>query len=190
VSRDVPGRGATPWRRWVDAVSPWALAALVLLGLWVAQPFRIPSDSMRDTLLAGDHLLVGTWDFGLPIPMTSRRLPALNAPHRGDVVVFQYPRDPDVDYVKRCVATGGEMVEIRDKELRVDGREVEEPYVIHTDESVRPAGYDYRDNYGPYRVPAGEVFVMGDNRDDSEDSRNWGTVRRELLIGRPLFIYW
>lgn len=169
---------------------PWMLAVALAAGWWLAQPFRIPTESMRDTLLAGDHVLVSKWDFGLAVPFTALHLPAVHQPTRGDLVVFRYPRDRRQDYVKRCVALGGDTVEIRDKQLAIDRQPVEEPYVIHTDGSVRPGGYDYRDNYGPYRVPAGELFVMGDNRDDSEDSRQWGTVKPELLIGRPLLVYW
>jgi signal peptidase I len=181
---------STRRRSLLDAVSPWLLTALIIVGAWVVQPFRIPSESMRETLQVDDYLLVSKWDFGLRVPMTRLRLPALHDPGRGEVIVFRYPRDPRQDYVKRCVAVGGQRVELRDKALWVDARSVDEPYVIHTDESVRPGGYDYRDNFGPYRVPPGEWFVMGDNRDDSEDSRMWGTVKAEQLVGRPLFVYW
>src|SRR5262245_47138690 len=118
----------------LDALSPWLLAALILAGAWVVQPFRIPSESMRDTLQVDDYLLVSKWDFGLRVPMTRLRLPALHDPDPGEVIVFRYPRDPREDYVKRCVAVGGQQVELRDKELRIDGRPVDEPYVIHTDE--------------------------------------------------------
>jgi signal peptidase I len=170
-----------------------ALGALILtlfLRAFVIQAFRIPSESMMDTLLKGDFLFVNKFEYGPKIPFTHIRLPGLRAPQRGDVIVFQFPQDPSKDFIKRCVATGGQTVEIDEKQVSIDGRPLKEPYAIHTDPTTRPAGFDYRDNYGPFTVPAGQMFMMGDNRDNSNDSRYWGTLDMDLVKGRAMFIYW
>ncbi|HYM82250.1 MAG TPA: signal peptidase I [Candidatus Limnocylindria bacterium] len=170
-----------------------ALGALLLtlfLRAFVIQAFRIPSESMMDTLLKGDFLFVNKFEYGPKIPFTHVRLPGLRDPQRGDVIVFQFPQDPSKDFIKRCVATGGQTIEIDEKQVSVDGRRLKEPYAIHTDPSTRPAGFDYRDNYGPFTVPSDEMFMMGDNRDNSNDSRYWGTLDMDLVKGRAMFIYW
>jgi signal peptidase I len=106
------------------------------------------------------------------------------------VIVFQFPQDPSKDFIKRCIAAGGQTLEVKDKQVVVDGEPLSEPYTIHTDPNVRPAGYDSRDNYGPLTVDAGEFFMMGDNRDNSNDSRYWGTLEKDLIKGRAMFLYW
>ena len=176
-------------REYVEALL-WALALTLFLRAFVIQAFRIPSASMQDTLLIGDFLFVNKFEYGPNLPFTHIRLPGLRAPRRGDVIVFQFPQDPSKDFIKRCIATAGETVEIKDKRLTVDGVPLTEPYAIHSDPSVRPAGYDYRDNFGPYTVAKGELFMMGDNRDNSNDSRFWGPVAMSLVKGRAMFLYW
>jgi len=168
----------------------WALVLTAVLRAFVIQAFRIPSESMRDTLLVGDFLFVNKFEYGPKIPFTHVRLPGLHAPRRGDVIVFQFPQDPSKDFIKRCVATGGETVEIKEKQVYVNGRALDEPYVRHTDPNIRPAGFDFRDNFGPFTVPKGEMFMMGDNRDNSNDSRYWGTLPMDLVKGRAMFLYW
>ncbi|MEK7329392.1 MAG: signal peptidase I [Candidatus Eisenbacteria bacterium] len=176
-------------REYVEAAL-WALIITLFLRAFVIQAFRIPSESMKDTLLVGDFLFVNKFEYGPKMPFTHLRLPGLRQPKRGDVIVFQFPQDPSKDFIKRCVATGGETVEIKNKQVAVNGRALNEPYTIHTDPSVKPAGYEYRDNYGPYTVPPGELFMMGDNRDNSNDSRYWGTLEMDLVKGRAMFLYW
>ncbi len=176
-------------REYVEAAL-WALVITLVLRAFVIQAFRIPSESMKDTLLIGDFLFVNKFEYGPKIPFTRIRLPGLREPRRGDVIVFQYPQDPSKDFIKRCVATGGETIEIVNKQVSVNGVPLKEPYAIHLDPSVKPAGYDYRDNYGPYTVPAGEMFMMGDNRDSSHDSRYWGPLDMDLVKGRAMFLYW
>ena len=176
-------------REYVEAAL-WALALTMFLRAFVIQAFRIPSESMRDTLLVGDFLFVNKFEYGPKIPFTSVRLPGLRQPRPGDVIVFQYPDDPSKDFIKRCVATPGQTVEVRSKDLWRDGKKVEEPYVIHTDTNVRPPGYDNRDNFGPITVKPQELFMMGDNRDNSNDSRYWGTLDMDLVKGRAMFLYW
>lgn len=176
-------------REYVEAAL-WALVLTLFLRAFVIQAFRIPSESMRDTLLVGDFLFVNKFEYGPKIPFTQIRMPGLRSPQPGDVIVFQFPQDPSKDFIKRCVAVGGQTVQVKDKQLVVDGEPREEPYVIHTDPNVRPAGYDFRDNFGPYTVSAGELFMMGDNRDNSNDSRYWGALDMDLVKGRAMFLYW
>ena len=176
-------------REYVEAAL-WALALTMFLRAFVIQAFRIPSESMRDTLLVGDFLFVNKFEYGPKIPFTHIRLPGLRAPKTGDVIVFQFPQDPSKDFIKRCIGTGGHTLEIREKQLILDGKQMKEPYVIHTDPSVRPAGYENRDNFGPLTVEPGRLFMMGDNRDNSNDSRYWGTLEMDLVKGRAMFLYW
>ncbi|HET9328664.1 MAG TPA: signal peptidase I [Candidatus Eisenbacteria bacterium] len=176
-------------REYVEAAL-WALALTMFLRAFVIQAFRIPSESMRDTLLVGDFLFVNKFEYGPKIPFTHIRLPGLRAPKTGDVIVFQFPQDPSKDFIKRCIATGGNTLEIREKNVMLDGKTLKEPYVIHTDPSVRPAGYENRDNYGPLTVEPDKLFMMGDNRDNSNDSRYWGTLDMDLVKGRAMFLYW
>ena len=176
-------------RDYVEAIA-WAVVITLALRTFVIQAFRIPSESMCDTLLVGDFLFVSKLDYGAKIPFTHVRLPGLHAPRRGEVIVFQWPEDPSKDFIKRCIATGGQTVEVRHKQVFVDGVRQTEPYVKHTSTTEDPAGYTPRDNYTPPTVAPGELFMMGDNRDNSNDSRFWGTVKMDLVKGRAMFIYW
>ena len=177
------------FREYLEAAL-WALVLTLFLRAFVIQAFRIPSESMLDTLLVGDFLFVNKFEYGPKIPFSHIRFPGLRGPHRGDVIVFQFPQDPTKDFIKRCVATGGQTVEIKDKQVYVDGLKLREPYAVHKDPTIRPAGYDFRDNYGPFTVPKGELFMMGDNRDNSNDSRYWGPLKMDLVKGRAMFLYW
>ena len=181
-----PQRSIT--RDYLEAIA-WAVVITLVLRTFVIQAFRIPSESMCDTLLVGDFLFVSKLDYGAKVPFTHLRLPGLHAPRRGEVIVFQWPEDPSKDFIKRCIATGGQTVEVRHKQVLVDGTPQVEPYVKHTSSVEDPAGYTPRDNYKPPTVAPGELFMMGDNRDNSNDSRFWGTVPMDLVKGRALFIY-
>ena len=176
-------------REYVEAAL-WALALTMFLRAFVIQAFRIPSESMRNTLLVGDFLFVNKFEYGPKIPFTHIRLPGFRSPKHGDVIVFQFPQDPSKDFIKRCIATGGQTLEIRNKQLTLDGKRLTEPYTIHTDPNVKPAGYENRDNFGPITVDPGKLFMMGDNRDNSNDSRYWGTLDMDLVKGRAMFLYW
>ncbi len=172
------------------------LEALVVAGLltlflrqFVLQAFRIPSESMCNTLLVGDFLFVNKLEYGPKLPFSHIRLPGLRAPKRGDVIVFDFPPDPSKQYIKRCIATGGQTVAVKHKEVWVDGEKLVEPYVQHIVSSEEPEGYTPRDNYEPPTVPPGSLFMMGDNRDNSYDSRFWGPVAMDLVQGRAMFIY-
>ncbi len=181
-------------RETIEAIVVAFLIAMVIR-TFVVQAFKIPSGSMESTLLVGDHILVNKFILGTPvdIPFTNVtvfHMPALKKPQRGDVIVFKYPEDPKRDFIKRVVGVGGDVVESRDKAVFVNGRRTVEPYVQHTDSDVKPADMDRRDNFGPIKVPQGSVFVMGDNRDQSYDSRFWGFVNTSEIKGKALIIYW
>ncbi len=190
-------------REYVEAAL-WALVLTFLLRAFVIQAFRIPSESMLNTLLVGDFLFVNKFEYGPKIPFTHVRLPGIRAPRTGDIIVFQFPLNPSQDFIKRCIATGGQTVEVRDKKVYVDGRpsEAADAHALHLDPTVQPCPPDAppypddanlrqcRDEFGPYRVPPGRLFMMGDNRENSNDSRFWGTVPMDYVKGRALFIYW
>ncbi|MCC6347995.1 MAG: signal peptidase I [Candidatus Eisenbacteria bacterium] len=176
-------------QEYVEAIL-WAVALTFVLRAFVIQAFRIPSESMVKTLLVGDFLFVNKFEFGPKIPFTHVRLPGLRKPRRGDVIVFQFPPDPTKDYIKRCIATEGETVEVRDKVVYVNGRPLDEPYASHISPDTLPASMGPRDNMPPRTVEPGELFMMGDNRDNSFDSRFWGEVPMDLVQGRAMFIYY
>ncbi|MEW5744916.1 MAG: signal peptidase I [Nitrospirota bacterium] len=167
-----------------------ALILALIIRAYVVQAFKIPSGSMIPTLLIGDHILVNKFIYGTTIPFTDNRVLVLAKPERGDIVVFKYPEDPSKDFIKRVVGVEGDVVEARNKAVFVNGKRVVEPYVQYTDASVRMGGMEPRDNFGPYLVPKGRIFVMGDNRDQSYDSRYWGYVDTKLLKGKAFIIYW
>jgi signal peptidase I len=203
-----PARAPVTTGRWAWE---WIKSFLIALGLFliirtfVVEAFRIPTGSMERTLLVGDFLLVNKLAFGAAIPGTPARLPAFSAPARGDIIVFVPPHEAGKNYVKRLVGLPGDTLEMRRKTLYVNGRPQDEAWASHSDPGdiyvsamfwqcayTAAAGANCRptrDNWGPLVVPAGHYFVLGDNRDDSEDSRYWGFVDPQAVKGRPLFIY-
>ncbi len=169
-----------------------ALVALaLLLRLTVIHPYRMPSRSMEDTLLAGDCLLVDKLVYGLRLPFAGLRLPGWGQPVVGDIVVFQSPAAPQRTYAKRCIAIAGQVVEIRNKVVYVDERRLPDPpYSKYVDVRILPADKAPRDNYGPQSIPAGFIFVLGDNRDNSRDSRHWGLLSTDRVVGKGRWVYW
>ncbi|MDH5202075.1 MAG: signal peptidase I [Nitrospirota bacterium] len=167
-----------------------ALLLALLIRAYIVQAFKIPSGSMVPTLLVGDHLLVNKFIYGTKVPFSDNRILVLRKPQRGDIIVFKYPEDPKRDFIKRVIGTEGDILEERDKIVYVNGHVVEEPYIFHADKMIRPKGNDPRDNFGPLQVPKDKVFVMGDNRDQSYDSRYWGFVDIHEIRGKALIIYW
>lgn len=159
--------------------------------IFAFQAFKIPSGSMEDNLKTGDHIIVNKFIYGPELPVLSSLLP-LRDVRRDDVIVFRYPQDPDTDFVKRVIGLPGETLLIRDKKVFIDGKALDEPYTLFTDERTLHANHPYgtRDQFGPYRVPAGTYFAMGDNRDNSYDSRGWGPVPRAMIKGRAYMVYW
>ena len=141
---------------------------------------------MRPTLEVGDFVMADMRIHGGTWPLIKRPLPGVRDPQYGDLIVFQYPRDPVKMFVKRCIAVGGQIVEVRDKQVLVDGEPLDEPYIQHVDSRI----IDGRDSFGPVEIPAGHYFVMGDNRDNSSDSRVWGFLPRDLVVARLMRVYW
>ena len=213
----------------------FGILLIMFFKTFVAQQFTIPSGSMRNTLLIGDHLLINKFIFAQPQCALEEKLFPMRKVQRGDIIVFRYPLDRDQDYVKRCVALAGDTVEIKDKRLYVNGHlatgswehhtpkpesaplpgpwphtrdlsgnpegnygfpvaavwPYQDPIIQSMDQQGRePLGFGYRDRLGPVKVPAGQVFAMGDNRENSLDSRYWGFLPEEHLRGRPFFIWW
>ncbi len=156
-----------------------AILIAFLLRAFVVQAYKIPSSSMEDSLLAGDFILVNKLHY------------RFNEPKPGDIIVFKYPLNSSKDMVKRVLAVEGQSVEIKNKVVYVDGKIVSEPSSAkHTDARILPGDYSARDNFGPEQVPAGHLFVLGDNRDNSQDSREWGFLDMSLIKGKALIVYW
>ena len=163
-----------------------ALLLAFLLRTFVIQPFSIPSGSMEQALLIGDFLLVTPFSYGLRNPISGNYIIEREGPQYGDIVVFKYPPDPKQDFVKRVVGLPGDVLEMRNKQLYRNGAPVYETYI----KNIFPNRIMLLDNMAPYTVPEGQYFVMGDNRDNSSDSRDWGTVPMENIYGKAWRLYW
>jgi signal peptidase I len=167
-----------------------AIILAILIRALVVQAFKIPSSSMEPTLLVGDHILVSKFIYGIRIPFTDARWPHFKDPKMGDVIVFIYPEDRTKDFIKRVIAVGGDTVEVRNKHVFVNGKEVVIPQARALTRVVIPRYDSPRDNYGPVTVPKDHLFVMGDNRDYSQDSRFWGFVPVKDVKGEAFLIYY
>ena len=231
---ETPEAAATP-APWVPAAPPaeparrkgeslWGIVRsllVILVGVFCIRTFIgeatvIPTGSMEDTILVGDHVFLTKLLYGPSVPYTAWRLPPLKKIHRGDIIAFRYPRDLSLMYVKRVIAVGNDVIRISNKQVYLNGKPLEEPYVVHE----YPGIFPLRDNFPPpvseidrfpdsseldpawalqlpkyirrdgLHVPKGYVFAMGDNRDNSSDSRFWGFVPLKNIVGEPLFVYW
>ncbi|MBI4966351.1 MAG: signal peptidase I [Desulfomonile tiedjei] len=167
-----------------------AIILAILIRALFVQAFKIPSGSMEPTLLIGDHILVWKLNYGIRIPFTKARWPQISQPKRGDVIVFVYPEDRTKDFIKRVVAVGGDAVEIKNKKVIINGKETPETHAHFRDSNVLPGERTPRDNLHQFRVPDGHLFVMGDNRDYSHDSRFWGFVPLDDVKGEAFLIYY
>ena len=166
------------------------LVALVLafvIRTFVVQAYKIPSESMVETLLVGDHLLASKFAYGIKIPFTHSYIYRGDDPAYGDIIIFEYPNDPSVDYIKRVIGLPGDVIPVRDKRLYRNGMPVEEKYIRYEQPNIIEP---IRDNFGPVTVPPDKYFVMGDNRDNSLDSRFWGFVDRGAIQAKAWRIYW
>jgi signal peptidase I len=173
-----------------------AVILALFIRTFVVQAFKIPTGSMEENLLIGDHLLVNKFVFGPAPTAVERALLPVGTIKRRDIVVFKYPEEPDRDFIKRVIGLPGETIELREKRVYVNGKPLDEPYVHFlqppTTESElhEVTSFDVRERYGPVTVPPNHYFVMGDNRDNSQDSRYWGFLPREYVKGKALLIYW
>ncbi|WP_305040970.1 signal peptidase I [Geoalkalibacter sp.] len=188
--------GKRPWYREYGEALIVALILALIIRTFVVQAFKIPSGSMEDTLLVGDHLLVNKFIYGTRIPFTDISFLALRSPQRGDIIVFEFPGDKDKsyfqrkDFIKRIVGLPGDVIEVRAKTLYVNGAPYRLAEEIHKDSTLTPPERGSRDYFGPITVPAGHYFTMGDNRDYSYDSRFWGFVPEENIKGLAFIKYW
>lgn len=162
-----------------------ALAIALVVRTFVVQAFKIPSSSMEPTLLVGDHILVNKFIYGIRIPVIGKKVFEFSQPRRGDVIVFIFPNDRSKDYIKRVIGLPGEKVEIRERKIYINDRLIEDPWGHFS--SWGPGA---RDTCGPIMVPPNSLFVMGDNRDNSEDSRYWGFVPLNDVLGKAFVMYW
>ena len=180
-------------REYVESIIIAVILAL-FVRTWVVQAFKIPTGSMENNLLIGDHLLVNKFIFG-PTPLAiGRALLPVRPIRRGDIVVFKYPDEPDRDFIKRVIGLPGETIELRNKKVYVNGKPLDEPYVHFltppSTEYQEVTSSDVREQFAPVTVPPDRYFVMGDNRDNSQDSRYWGFLPRGYVKGKALLIYW
>jgi signal peptidase I len=179
-------------RDWSEALIVAAVLALIIRTFFV-QAFKIPSSSMEDTLLIGDHLLVNKFIYGLQVPFSEEPILSVRNPERGDVIVFEFPEDKDKsyfqrrDFIKRVIGLPGDKIEIRSKSVYVNGERYLTPYAVYKDGNLTAGP---RDNMPLVTVPEHQYFVMGDNRDRSYDSRFWGFVDRSVIKGRAFIKYW
>jgi signal peptidase I len=176
-------------REYGKAVVTALLIALLIRSVAV-QAFKIPSGSMLPALQIGDHILVNKFIYGIRLPILGSLLIPISSPQRGDVVVFAYPVDPTKDFIKRVVGLPGDVIQIRDKHVYVNGEPWGDLYAYFADGPGIVRGNSPRDNYGPITVPSGSIFVMGDNRDRSYDSRFWGFVSFDDIQGKAFLVYW
>jgi signal peptidase I len=162
-----------------------ALVIALFVRTFVVQAFKIPSSSMEPTLLVGDHILVNKFLYGIRIPVIGKKVVSFSQPHRGDIIVFIFPKNQHLDFIKRVIGLPGEKLEIRERKIYINDRLIKDPWGYFS--SMQPGE---RDTYGPIMVPPNSLFVMGDNRDNSDDSRYWGFVPLDAVLGKAFVMYW
>lgn len=167
-----------------------AVVIALFIRTFVVQAFKIPSGSMKQTLLVGDHILVNKFIYGVKIPYLNTVILPVTVPARDDIVVFKYPVDPKKDFIKRVIGVEGDVIEIRDKVVTVNHQRLDQDFAVFSDTRAVSGGMRPRDNLGPITVPKDALFVMGDNRDESYDSRFWGFVPVRDVSGKAFVIYW
>ena len=172
------------WRRSISRLLVLALIALTIR-IFIGEASVVPTGSMEGTILVGDHLFMDKLLYGPEIPIVHWRLPRLKSIHRGDIIVFRFPKNPADTYLKRVEAVSGDTLEIRDGVVYVNSQPVIEPYVVHN----FPI-YARHEQMAARVIPEGKLFVMGDNRDNSSDSREWGLVPERNVLGEPMLVYW
>ena len=182
------------FREYADSLIIAVILAL-FVRTFVVQAFKIPTGSMENNLLIGDHLLVNKFVFAPTLSRVEDMLLPIDPIRRGDVLVFKYPEDPERDFIKRVIGLPGETLELKEKKVYINGTPLDEPYVHFmfpadaTSGDLGEGTFDVRRSYGPVTVPEGHYFMMGDNRDNSQDSRYWGFMPREYVKGKALFVY-
>jgi len=176
-------------REYIEAILLAILIAF-FIRTFVIQAYKIPSGSMKPTLLIGDHILVSKFSYGIKLPFIRSTVLPIGEPKRGDIVVFIYPEDRSKDFIKRLIGVPGDTIEVRNKKILLNGLPFDDVHGVHSDSIIIPGSVQPRDNFGPVKVPADSIFVMGDNRDESYDSRFWVFVNMKDVLGKALIIYW
>lgn len=176
-------------REYIEAILLAILIAF-FIRTFVIQAYKIPSGSMKPTLQIGDHILVSKFNYGVKLPFIRSTLIPIGTPKRGDIVVFIYPEDRSKDFIKRLIGLPGDTIEIREKKILLNGLPWSDAYGVHVDNFIIPGSVQPRDNFGPAKVPEDSIFVIGDNRDESYDSRFWGFVDMKDVLGKAQIIYW
>ncbi len=190
-----PRRHKSLIREWIESLAFTVLFVLIFTR-FVAQATQVPTESMKPTIMVGDHFFLDKIAFLANYPKGLHPILPERSMERGDIVAFRAPSQGDIPFVKRLIGTPGDVIEIRNKRVWINDAELDEPYKIHVDSTLyedhpwTPDDYVIRDNYGPVTLPEDAYFVMGDNRDNSNDSRYWGFIGREDIIGKPMFVYW
>jgi signal peptidase I len=167
-----------------------AILIALFIRTFIVQAFKIPSGSMKPTFEIGDHILVSKFIYGVKIPFMRTTIIPVSEPKRGDIVVFIYPEDRSKDFIKRVIGIGGDTIEIKNKKIYLNGLPYNDTYGIYNDDFIIPGSIQPRDNLDPVTVRPGSIFVMGDNRDQSYDSRFWGVVDLKDVMGKAFIIYW
>jgi signal peptidase I len=183
------GKPKSKVQEYIEAILIAVLIAF-FIRTFVVQAYKIPSGSMKPTLQIGDHILVSKFNYGVKLPFLRTTLIPIGTPKRGDIVVFIYPEDRSKDFIKRLIGLPGDTIEIRDKKILLNGLPWNDDHGFHSDNLIIPRSVQPRDNFGPVTVPEGSIFAMGDNRDESYDSRFWGFVKQQDVLGKALIIYW
>ena len=173
------------WREYGESIVIAIILALIIRSS-VVQAFKIPSGSMIPTLLIGDHILVNKFIYGVKFPFTDKKIFSWKNPERGDVIVFIYPVDKEKDFIKRVIGVEGDKIEIKGKKIFINSRPYDDPSGYYCEENKDRN----KENFGPIVVPEGSLFMMGDNRDRSYDSRFWGFVNLDQVKGKAFIIYW
>jgi signal peptidase I len=176
-------------REYIEAIL-LAIIIAFFIRTFVIQAYKIPSGSMKPTLQIGDHILVSKFNYGVKLPFLRSTLIPIGTPKRGDILVFIYPEDRSKDFIKRLIGLPGDTIEIRNKKIIMNGLPLNDTHGVYSDNLIIPGSVQPRDNFGPVTVPEDSIFVMGDNRDESYDSRFWGFVKMKDVLGKALIIYW
>jgi len=192
---DTPSMGKGAFREWIESLAFTVIFVLVFTS-YIAQATQVPTESMKPTILVGDHFFLDKLAFPANYPAAIRRYLPHRPIKRLDIIAFKSPTEGNIPFVKRVIGLPGDTVEVRGKSVYVNHTKLDEPYKIHVDSTTyssdpwTPEELKIRDNFGPVTVPRDHYFVMGDNRDNSNDSQYWGFVTWEEIIGKPLFVYW
>jgi signal peptidase I len=190
-----PLRGKSAAREWLESLV-FSLIFVFFFTNFIAQATQVPTESMKPTILVGDHFFLDKFAFPANYPEMLLRILPIRTIGRGEIVAFKSPENPKIPFIKRVIGLPGETLEIRDKRVYINGAELKESYKHFIDSNIYerdsgiPNDYIVRDNFGPITIPSDSYFMMGDNRDNSNDSRYWGVVNGKNMIGKPLFIYW